>query len=453
MVPLSYDFAILGDGQPEGLLVAAGLARKGFSTVVIPSSALGELPPEEVYPVSYPVQVGLKRLDDLLFRAGFFRLEESGLQGASQYWQVVLPKNRLLFDGSIERVLSEVDREFPMISQNFRRICEMIQKPGAGAMNKAVHDLLVICQRDASFKRWLDLEMSVQVQPSKGYSHRRDRRESLRVWLSQLAKRGNKSYRVDPKLRQPFNSFLMEQARKWGVQVWGDPLQLKSGWGTFYLSSNARARHLIVNGLGGGRTLAKSMTTKTVDRFRYWLYVDRFEVPLVKVPEPLQEFCHIEMSDDPKPWTLRNLYTYRDPAREEASLHLGTWLEFDDPKSWANEIEKSRRMLERLIPFIPKDSFKPVPSLLELTEIQGDCVKRGQIERLMCFQEPRTRLSAWMDKLSKWHLRRSRAPKMGKRIYAVTPHYLPYRNRVASFEASLNLLDYFEHRRRRFSRA
>ena len=63
MEPITFDFAILGDNQPEGLLVAAGLLRKGFSVAIIKSSALEELPSEEEYSFELPAQFGVRRFE------------------------------------------------------------------------------------------------------------------------------------------------------------------------------------------------------------------------------------------------------------------------------------------------------------------------------------------------------------------------------------------------------
>ena len=165
-----FDFAVLGDSQPEGLLAATALARKGYSVAVIPSSVLGELPAEDVWPATYPSHIGEKRTDELLFRAGFFQLEEAGLMSIPFSSQVVLPKHRLLFDGSTEQWINEVEREFPAYAEALVRVMTTAKRPDwirrKKNYKKSLSELVSIQKKSKAICRWLSTEISSSLHPT-----------------------------------------------------------------------------------------------------------------------------------------------------------------------------------------------------------------------------------------------------------------------------------------------
>ncbi len=448
MVPSTYDFAVLGDTQPEGLMVAAGLVRKGFSVLVVPSSALGELAPDETKPLVLPAQLGPRNLSDLLFRAGFFRLEESGLVSSVYESQAVLPKHRLSFDGTYERFKAEVEREFPLVAAGFMRIWDNLKKPGVKSWDRAAADVYELMKKDSQFYKFIEMEIETQMRPK---TLERDL-VLIRDWLRFAIEAPPKAYRVDPKMKQPYCSFLTDHARKWGVQLWNDRIDLQPSWSTYRISPNTQVKQLIVNGLGAGRNLAKTFANKLSVSMRWWMFIDRIEISLASTPEPLQEFVNFDfgigVKDQP---SLRTLYTTRDRARGDAILSLGSWLDFEDSKAWVAQIEAGRQSLKRLMPFLPENAFKTIPATLELTEMRGECVRRGQMDRLIPAEETISRFSKLMMNLKALTRRERRLQTVGKRIYVVTPHYLPYRNRISSFHEALKILDHFDRKKHRVS--
>jgi hypothetical protein len=446
--PVSFDFAVLGDSQPEGLLVASGLARKGFSVAVVPSSQLGELPPEDSWPLRFPAQLGQRRLDDLLFRAGFFRLEESGLVSGHHESQVILKKNRLTFDGSLERLHKELIREFPPVADAFMRIVEIAKRPGSKNIKRAAQQLMMLKKQNENFSIWLDAEMQTVVRPVMMHKPL-----SAHIhWLLYVMSHGQRLYRVDPKLKQPYHQFLLEHARKWGVKVFEDPCQIRSHWGEFQISPTTQVRHIVVNGIGGARLLAKNLARTWSERMRYWLYVDTFECDLDEVPEPLEEISQLDFQDHVGDLpSQRILRVKRDPVRARATFHIGSWLSFEDTRAWATQIEMGRQAIRKFLPFLSAQVFRPLPNLLELTEIRGECMRRGQTDRLDPWIENPGKMRRWVDGVRRLVQSRKTPYRLSRGVFAVTPHFLSFRNRMASFEESLKLLDHFEARRKKYS--
>jgi hypothetical protein len=168
-----------------------------------------------------------------------------------------------------------------------------------------------------------------------------------------------------------------------------------------------------------------------------WLYMDRLECPLGLIPEPLKEFCILEGG--------RLLHLRRDVLRDEAHLSLGTWLPFDESKPWTAHIERGRYVLSKLIPFLPTSAFRQIPSLLELTEMRGECIRRGQIERLQPAPVEESRARTFMRWIRPQH---RETGLIARRVYSLSPHDLAFQNRMSSFEAALGLLDHFDERRK-----
>jgi len=430
---MTFDFSILGDNQPEGLLVGASLARKGFSVGLVPSMSLGELHSDDFLPISLPSQAGGRKLDDLLFRAGFFRLEDSGLVSANSQQQFIFSRSRLNLEGAMENWLVEIKREFPFSATPFEKLLLNLKKQGFSrvSVSKAVSEILDLEKRDPPFSRFLRSHLQNNLFPQNSA---KEFKSALKLWLDLLLNQGGKIYRVDPKLKGGYPQFLVEHARKWGVQMVQEAIDLKSGMSSFQLSAGLKSKHIIINSLGGSRAVAKISKSHGLDRVKAWLYYDRIEVSLDLVPEPLDEFCCVDFDG-----TSRLLYSRRDPLRNEAILTFGSWLNFDDSKSWTAEIEKGRHLLIKLLPFLPKTSFRQIPSLLELTEMRGECIRRGQIERLQTIAKRTSKVQSVVRGISDrfW----------GSRVYTVHPGDLPYRSRLSSFGASLNLLDHFDERR------
>lgn len=445
MAMVTYDFAVLGDTQPEGLLAASGLVRKGFSVVIVPSSALAEMPPDDHWPLVLPAQMGQRKLNDLLFRAGFFRLEESGLTAMSHPIQVILPKNRLCFEGGAKEWLAEIEREFPHALKTFSNLFDTSKKMNPQHIHRAASELIEIQKRDPHFKAWLQTELhfcfkSICDELSV---------DIVKSWLLFVLKQENKAYRVDPKIKTPYNQFLIEHSKKWGAVVCSEPFELKSAWTAFQISANARAAHLIVNGMGGGRLLTKTLYPKLSERMKYWMVVDTVRCPLSQVPEPLQEFSQVNFGESVGALpAARRLHLSADRLRGEAEISLGSWLPFDDTKPWVSQIEKGRACLKKIIPFIPDSAFRPIPSLLELTEQRGECIRRGESDRLIPEEAKVSTFSRMISNLLSKCPSRRKPKTLARRIYPVNPHYLPQRNRLASFEESLVLLDYFEKKQR-----
>lgn len=450
MSQIVYDFAVLGDQQAEGVLSAAALVRKGYSVLLVPSNLLGEMPQESQLPLVLPAQLGHKRLNDLLFRSGFFRLEESGMVIQNFSYQSILPKNRLQFDGQSQQWLSELEREFPHALRTFQSLFQNARKQTPQLLNRLSQELIEIGKRDPSFRMWLEAEVEFALKPSSDFQWQ----EVLKLWLTYLLKQEPKAFRVDPKLQVPYAQFLVEHARKWGVHVLETPCDFKSSWGAFELTKTHRAANLILNSMGAGRLLARHYSPKFAERYRAWLYWDILDCPWDLVPEPLQELVYFPMSSTDSSMPAHRLLTLKvGRERTQAQISLGTWLSFDDSKTWVVEIEKTRGLFRKLMPFLPDHHWRALPSLLELTEMKGECVRRGMSERLLVWAPKRSQWSRMLSSLLKALPRQRRPHALGRRIYPVHSHYLPFKNRVSSFEQSLSLLEYFERKKRKLSKA
>jgi len=450
----SFDFAVLGDVQPEGLLTATALARKGYSVTVVPSQSLGELGPEENWPLLLPERIYNRRLNDLLFKAGFFRLEDSGLSPSPAFSQFVLPKHRLLFDGTHSTWEREVEREYPSVSASLRRVLEWARRPQNKFLGRAAQELADIQKKDIHVRAWFKAEIDFHLRPHVG--HDVEDVDLFKHWLQSVQKEGSKVYRVDPKLRQPYHQFLADHARRWGVQFMtpGEFTDLKSSWSHYSLSEAISARNLILNSMGAARALSKSAHPSLFqERMRHWLYLDTITCSIQQIPEPLQEFCYLDFADSASELpSQRYLYTHRNPLRGTATLTVGSWLPFDENRIWVSQIERGRDSLKKLMPFLPASDFKSIPSALELTELRGDCFKRGAFDRLMPYTSSRSRFSKAVDRMTKWIPNKSPVFRMKKRLFPVMPHYLPFRNRVSSIEACLHLLEHFDRKsKRKFS--
>lgn len=426
--------------------MASGLLRKGFSVVVVPSAGLQELPPDEHWPLILPSQVGQRKLNDLLFRAGFFRLDESGLSAASLPTQVLLPRNRLLFEGAPAQWLSEIEREFPHALKTFFNFFENAKKLTPQHIRRTASEVFELQRRDPHFRSWISTELHSAFRGLDSQISLED----VKSWLQLILKQENKAYRVDPKIKMPYSQFLLEHAKKWGLVVCQEPVEIKSVWTTFQISKTAKASHLVLNGMGGGRLLAKTLFPKLSDTHKFWMYVDSIDTDLSFIPEPLQEFVQMnfgESSSDIS--THRCLHLSVDRVRCKAHISLGTWLSFDETKSWVNQIEQGRLALKRIAPFIPESSFRPIPPLLELTEARGECIRRGQAERLIPEPRKMAKITHLFNLMARKFVVRRKPFSVARRVYAVSPHYLGYRNRLSSFEESLVLLDYFEKKKKR----
>lgn len=453
MTTATFDFAILGDNQPEGLWAGSALVRKGYSVALIPSSALGELPSEDFVPLTFPTQAGSRRLDDLLFRAGFFRLEDSGLISSPYQTQLVLPRNRISLEGGLDQWIAECEREFPFVADLFKNVVLNLKKnnrPEAG-IRRAASEIFQIQKKDPAFSRWFELELEVLLKPSP-FDRQKDELTTKRLienWLRFMLQWGGKWYRVDPRLKTSYTHFLQEHARKWGVQLIQSITDIKSHWSSFQITKDQKARYLIANGLGAIRAVSKVMERPLADRFSYWLFVDRIETPLSALPEPLQEFCVIDLESKVSTYqSYHFLHTKRDALRDEATLSLGTWLAFEEPRTWMTEIEKGRSALRKVIPFLPTEAFRQLPSLLDLTEMRGECVRRGQVDRLIAFTKERSNWEKFRFGFKRIVRARKGPEELSNRIFSLTPCYSDSRNRMRSFEEALNLLDFFEKKRR-----
>lgn len=139
------------------------------------------------------------------------------------------------------------------------------------------------------------------------------------------------------------------------------------------------------------------------------------------------------------------IWTHRDPIRARARLTVGTWLSFDESARWVDQLTESRQQLIRLIPFLPKEAMKPLPSLLDLHEVRGECVRQGDVGRLILQSD---RPKTWWGKVFRRFKRHQQIPQISRRLFSLVPGDLSFQTRQESFEASLHLLDHFEAKRR-----
>jgi len=454
MTAVTFDFAILGDQQPEGLWVGSALVRKGYSVALIPSASFGELPPDDFMPLTFPVQAsGNRRLDDLLFRAGFFRLEDSGLVSSLYQNQLILPRHRTITSGAIDQWLLELKREFPLASEKIQTVLDELKRGQRteGAIRRAAGEILQLFKKDPLFARWLELELEALLKPHPrdGVKQEAETRTLIEDWLRFTLQWGGKWYRVDPRLKTSYNQFLQDHARKWGVQILSGGVDIKAHWSLFQLNKDQRARYLIANGLGSLRQISKAMEKPIADRFSYWLFVDRIECSLSQLPEPLQEFCLFDMDKGTEfSRGYHFLHTKKDPLRDEAVLSLGTWLSFEEPKSWTAAIQSGRDSLKQILPFMPESSFRAIPSLFDLTEMRGECVRRGQIDRLIPYSKEKVGWERIQTKVKRLFRSAATPQEISHRIFSLIPGASEPRNRMRRFGEALNILDHFEKKRR-----
>lgn len=423
--------------------MGAGLARRGFSVCLIPSQQLGELPPHNPLPLELPEKLGKKRLDDLLFKVGFFKLDESGLVQADKKVQVILKKHRLQFDGNMERWEKEIYREFPSIADDYVSLKRQVKTSSQAAVGgRSIQKILELTDRDDEFKRMIELEVS-KGRPLAEESEPEEKSLRLRDWMASWKNEDSKVYRISPELGQPFNQFLVEHARRWGVHVLDLPIQLKAKWSEFQLLPEVKSKSLIINSLAGANLLSKVLPKLYQQQVTHWLFFDRVNCRLEDIPEPMEEIGYLASDLNGSPLTRPRLfYVYRDKLRDTATITLATWLEFKNSGLWVQEIESSRLALQKLLPFLPETAFSSLPSMLELNEMQGECMRRGDTERL-CFKSySQGNLGKIMTSLrEKMGMRKKARGELSRRIFFATAHIMPELSRRRALEDCLRFLD------------
>jgi hypothetical protein len=331
------------------------------------------------------------------------------------------------------------------VAESFFAAWNDIQRSGGAepALRRAASVVADLRKRDSHFGSWVQTQWEIIVKPTRSPLDAREERRIIRRWLEYSLHQGGRRYVQDGSLKVPYTQFLEEHARKWGVSLLQEPLQLKSHWGHFQISATQKARQLISNSVGASRLLQKTLGCGRSEKVQSWLFLDRVDAPLGMVPEPLEDFASLRVDESSDETWL--LFVQRDPLRDEAVISVGTWLPFEETKTWVEKIDQGRRHLLKLLPFLPAQSFRALPSLLELTELRGECVRRGQADRLRPLELALNR----RQKLTQRFIRKKLRPsQMARRIFALSPYDLPERNRVASFEACLQFLDHFEERKR-----
>ena len=432
-----FDYIVLGDSQPEGLFLAAGLARRSYRVGLLPSKNLGELPSQDSWPIEFPENLGTKRLDELLFKVGFFRLEESGLSPHENQYQILLKKHRLNLNGSMGRWQQEVEREFPREARVLVEFRKNLRSAPVKASKRKGQSLQSIAGNQPALKQFLSVD-GARSRP--GLKHSQALQMDIEAWSRDEAK----TYRMNAKLEQPLNQYLTEHARKWGVQVLEDVIDLKMNWTDFELAEGVRAKNIIINSFAAGRALAKVQPTIWNQSISHWLYFDRLKLPLNKIPEPLCEKAYLQLNEDSSSAYILKLS--RDSLRDQGVLTLGIWLPFSDSKYWVEEIEKARSQLKKFMPFLPEGAFGEIPELLDLNEKKGECVRRGEIERLEFSQAIPSRWKRFGKKLRGSLGRKSNSAQLSRRIFVSAPYLLGI-DRKQSLKACLEYLEDKERRR------
>ncbi len=429
----SFDFAILGDQQPEGLLLAAGLARRSYRVCIVPSPVLGELPPLEAWPLRWPEKIGDRKLDELLFKVGFFKLEEAGLEPEADHLQILLKRHRISFDGSLETTRKEFSREFPRFESEWRRVLQDQN------FNQSLTTGLEIGKDCPEFSRLVELD-SAEGRPTEKLSQK----EAMRRCLQKYRATDRRFYRLKPQGDLPYNHFLIEHCRKWGVQILEEPLKLEKSWRSFQLSANSRATHIVVNSLGAARLSARFRKDLSTEKLTHWMYFDRLMSSVDLIPEPLAEFSYLSLEDS-EPVLLR---VERDRLRDRATVTLGIWLPFQDSRQWETLIEKARAQFKKLAPFIPESAYRQIPSPLELNEMKGECVRRAELDRLTL--TPPTK-RAWPAQ-GFWSWLRSkfgsanRPQTLHSRVMVTASFLDPNCGRAESLAECLRAVEYFERK-------
>lgn len=433
MTEKTVEYCVLGDSQPEGLFLAAGLARKSYSVAVVPSQALGELPSQVPWPLRLPERIGKKRLDDLLFQVGFFRLEDSGLQPKSYQLQVLLPRHRMSFNGQIDRWEKEVNREFPKQARKMVELRKSMASSQRDGRRAALSQLQSFAKEDQEILDWFMMESS-EGRPEVA-SNLKIRQKVFHQWIRRWRTEESKVYRVDQQLSLPFSKFLLEHARKWGVSVSEAPVEFKSRWGYFQITPELRAKKIIVNSLAASRLLAKQHQGAHEKAVSKWLYFDRIECEAQNIPEPLEEVSLIR-SHTKHPSIL---FMERQRLRDEGKLTLGVWLDFNDTSEWQSEIDKARRGLKKLFGFLPESCFKEMKSVFELTEMKGEALRRGELERLSFEADHKDLWSRFFAKIAS-PVSQKIAGEVSRNIFYCLPYWVDQQDRRGSLENCFRFL-------------
>lgn len=439
------DYCVLGDTQPEGLFLAAGLARKGARVGIVPSASLGELPPQEALPTRLPEKIGKRRLDDLLFQVGFFRLEESGLEAQELITQYLLPRHRISLDGKRETWVREYQREFSGSAKKILDLRESLSGEINMLRSRGFPQLLNRQIGEPSIRRLIEMEASEgRPEVFDGPDLRFKKYRSLvEKWSSDQ----NRVYRSKQKSNQPFHQFLLEHCRKWGVIVLEDDFQLKQKWGGYQVGSLYRSKNLIINSLAAMKHLAKNVQKSFELRPSHWLYFERLNCSEDLVPEPLAEWSLMDFKSEDSELPVV-LHIERNRLKDQSYLTLGTWLSFDDSSEWRSQIQKSRDSLKKVVAFLPDHSFQKFPSVLELNEMKGETVRRGELDRLG-FKDgyQKTLVANFMGTIQKrLGFSYMGSFQLSKRIYVSAAYLIPGRYRKESLSDCLKFIESQERR-------
>lgn len=431
----NFDFVILGDSQPEGLWLAAGLARRSYSVAIVPSQTLGELPPLEALPMRFPEKVGNRQMDELLFKVGFFKLEESGLVADQESFQILQKKHRLSLSNQSEKWFTEMEREFP-------RSVELIARLRSGEKSKDGQNLsALVAQCTELQKDDLGFAEMVEMELSAGRPHlRRSMKEMSRDWVQKHLQEATHHFRPGKNLSESFRKFLLEHARKWGVQILEEAIEVEKGWRKFLLNKKWRANFLVVNTLAAAKLITRYRDDLAPDRVTHWLYYDRFFCTPDDLPEPLGELSYLQNFEGEG--ESYPLFVERDRLRDKAVITLGVWLPFQDSRIWESKIDAARRSLKRLLPFLSESVWKQIPSNFELNEMKGECVRRGDLDRLV-FDLPEEKALTGILRLFRSH-RRPKSLRSG--VILVAPYLTACRDRMDSLRETLSTLEWFEKR-------
>lgn len=441
MSGIHFDFSILGDSQPEGLLVASALVRRGYSVQVVPSSSLGERSDSD-QEVLLPAQLEKRQLQDLLFRAGFFRIEDAQLSPTQRHHQVILPRHRMTLSGGLPDFLIETEREFPHLWSVLSSLHHLKESQHRAVFVKTLQNLKSLIQKDSSVSDFVDIDAQARVAPRSDVSQDK----LLKQWISDLLLDREKSFKSDQSQRE-YCQFLLDHARKWGVQVLQGPAELSCGLRGYQTSQQSRAQNLIVNSLGARRMLSKNQLLSGNIEFEAWFFETSFMVPSEIIPEPFGEHIYVRNSKLPfGSYELR----FKSHSSDQKRIRLGCWLPFENEKNWQISLQEMFAHVQKLLPYVEWTKFSEIPSLLELTEKRGDVVRSGDFGRLRLQQNKKSALGAWIKRLS---LKMRKSPRLKRKVYTVHPLDFEWQNRTESLNMSLHLLDHFEKKRRGFVRS
>jgi len=138
------------------------------------------------------------------------------------------------------------------------------------------------------------------------------------------------------------------------------------------------------------------------------------------------------------------LHVQRDRLRDRATITLGIWLPFSESRQWEASIERARASFRKLAPFVSESSFKSIPSPLELNEMKGESVRRGELERLQ-LEPPDASSKNWLKMWSAL-FGRNRPASLHSRILVSAPFLVKGRGHAESLEECLQSIEYFEKR-------